>query len=127
MRDALIVGAGGFAGSIARFLLSGWITQLTTASRFPAGTLAVNTIGCLCIGGMSAYAEQTHLLSPHLRLLLFTGVLGGFTTFSAFAYESWFLGREHDWLLASASVLLHVAVALGAVWIGHTSVQLALR
>ena len=127
MRDVLLVGAGGFAGSVVRFLLSGWVTQLTAASRFPAGTLAVNVIGCLFIGAISAYAEQTNALTANARVLLLTGVLGGFTTFSAFAYESWFLARENHWLLAGTSVVLQIVVALGAVWVGHTSVQLALR
>lgn len=127
MRDVLLVGAGGFIGSVARFVLGGWVTQLTVASRFPTGTLAVNAIGCLCIGAISAYAEQTQALTAHTRLLLFTGLLGGFTTFSAFAYESWVLARENHWLLAGTSVVVQVVVALGAVWVGHASVQLALR
>lgn len=127
MRELLLVGAGGFAGSIARFLLGGWVTQMTTASRFPFGTLAVNAIGCLCIGAISAYAEQTNALTAHTRVLLLSGVLGGFTTFSAFAYESWFLAREHQWFLAGASVVVQVVVALAAVSIGHSTVQLAVR
>ncbi|MDA1082158.1 MAG: fluoride efflux transporter CrcB [Gemmatimonadetes bacterium] len=127
LRDLMLVGVGGFVGSVARFLVGGWVTQLSAASRFPVGTLAVNAIGCLLIGAIAGYTEHTNALSPHTRLLVFTGILGGFTTFSAFAFETWFLAREHAWLLAGTTVITQVVVALGAVWVGHSAAQIALR
>ena len=127
MRDLLLVGSGGFIGTVARYLLSGAVTQASAASRFPFGTLAVNALGCLLIGVLSGLAEQSGAFSTSTRLLLFTGVLGGFTTFSAFAFETYFLGREQLWLLALANVGAQVAIGLAAVVVGHQGAVLASR
>lgn len=123
MRDLLLVGAGGFAGSVARYLLGGWMTQLSAASRFPLGTLVVNALGCFIIGALAATAEHHHAFTPQARLLLFTGLLGGFTTFSAFGFETLFLAREHLWGLAALNVALHLGVALPAVFVGYWIVR----
>ena len=127
MRELLIVGSGGFIGSVARYLMSGAVTQASAASRFPFGTLAVNALGCLIIGVLSGLAEQSGAFSANTRLLLFTGVLGGFTTFSAFAFETYFLGREQLWLLALANMIAHLVIGLVAVVIGHHGALLASR
>jgi CrcB protein len=119
LRNLMLVGGGGFLGSVARYLLTGLVTRWTAAARFPYGTLTVNVLGCLAIGVLAGLAEERHLLSSSARLFLLTGVLGGFTTFSAFAYESYFLGREHAWGSALASVAFQVLAGIGAVWIGH--------
>jgi CrcB protein len=121
MRDLLLVGMGGFLGSVTRYALGAWVTQQAGASRFPFGTLAVNVIGCFAIGLISGIAEQSSTFSPHTRLLLITGVLGGFTTYSAFAYESYFLAREHAWALAAVNVTAHVLLGLAMVWLGHAA------
>jgi CrcB protein len=127
MRELLLVGSGGFVGSVARYLLSGLVTQMTTASRFPFGTLAVNSLGCLIIGALSGMAEHSGAFSANTRLLLFTGVLGGFTTFSAFAFETWFLGREQAWPLAVVNIVAQVVLGIGAVFLGYGGVRLATR
>jgi CrcB protein len=114
----LLVGIGGFVGSIARYLLSGLVQDATNAT-FPLGTLAVNALGCLLIGALSELAEARAFLSPETRALLVVGVLGGFTTFSAFGNETINLARDRDFLLAGLNVLLHVVVAIGAVWVGR--------
>ena len=119
MRNLLLVGGGGFVGSIARYLLTGLVTQATHASRFPSGTLAVNVLGCLGIGVLAGLAEHRHLFSASTRLFLLTGLLGGFTTFSAFAYETHFLAREHAWPAALVNVGLQVFLGLAAAWLGH--------
>ena len=119
MTNVLLVGIGGFVGSIARFLLSGVVTQASAAARFPYGTMAVNLVGCFAIGLLSGLAEHRHLFTPSTRLLLFTGVLGGFTTFSAFVYETYFLTREGAWVPALANVTLQVVVGFALVAIGH--------
>lgn len=118
MRNLLLVGGGGFLGSVARYYLTGWATQMSYASRFPVGTLVVNVTGCLLIGFLAGLAEHAHLLSAPTRLFLLTGFLGGFTTYSAFAYETYFLGREHMALAALANVALQVLLGLGAVLLG---------
>jgi CrcB protein len=118
MRNLLLVGAGGFLGSVARYYVSGWATQLSYASRFPFGTLLVNASGCLLIGLLGGLAEHAHLMSASTRLFLLTGFLGGFTTYSAFAYETYFLGREHILSAALGNVGLHLLLGLGAVVVG---------
>lgn len=124
MRDILLVGIGGFLGSAGRYALGAWVTQQTAAGRFPLGTLAVNALGCLAIGVISGIAEHSSSFSPQTRLLLITGVLGGFTTYSAFAYESYFLAREQAWALAALNVGAHVILGLAMVWLGHAAAGL---
>lgn len=118
MRNFLLVGGGGFLGSVARYYVSGWATQITHAGRFPVGTLVVNVTGCFLIGLLAGLAEHAHLLSPPTRLFLLTGFLGGYTTYSAFAYETYFLGREHLALAALANIALQLLLGLGAVLLG---------
>jgi CrcB protein len=118
MRNLLLVGAGGFLGSAARYVVSAWGTQLSHAGRFPVGTLLVNVSGCLLIGFLAGLAEHAHLFSPSARLFLLTGFLGGYTTFSAFGYETWFLGREALVGAALANVGLQVSLGLFAVVLG---------
>lgn len=118
MRNLLLVGVGGFLGSVARHAVTGWATQLTQASRFPVGTAVVNISGCFLIGLLAGIAEHAHLMSPTTRLFLLTGVLGGYTTYSAFAYETYFLGRMNLTAAAAGNVALQVILGLGAVWVG---------
>jgi CrcB protein len=119
LRELLLVGTGGFAGSIARYLIGGLVTQASGAARFPFATLVVNVTGCLVIGALAAFAQRENVLASGTRLFLFTGLLGGYTTFSAFAYETLVLGREHAWAAAAVNVLAQIALGLGAVWVGY--------
>jgi len=127
VRNLLLVGFGGFLGSVTRYGVSGWATQLTHASRFPAGTAVVNVTGCLLIGLLAGIAEHAHVMSPATRLFLLTGVLGGYTTYSAFAYETYFLGRLNLTLAAAGNVALQVVLGLGAVWAGARLAAFLLR
>lgn len=126
MDKVLLVGFGGFLGSIARYWLSGYVLD-RTAGTFPWGTLAVNAIGCFVIGGLSELADAHALLSPDLRAFAVIGVLGGFTTFSAFGNETINLVRDRDWLVAGMNVMAHVVLAIGAVWAGRTAMHLLWR
>jgi CrcB protein len=121
MNGLLLVAAGGALGSVARYKLSGYVLHHTVDWRFPVGTFSVNVVGCLVAGLLAGLAEQRDVLSPDARLLLFTGVLGGFTTFSAFGLETMFLLKRGDVLVAAANVALSVAVGLVALWLGMTS------
>ena len=98
MRQIIIVGLGGFAGSILRYLVSGWVQRLADSALFPYGTLSVNVLGCLAIGLLGGWADNAELFSPSTRLFLLIGVLGGFTTFSTFGYETMALLRDRRWL-----------------------------
>lgn len=122
MTNILLVGFGGFFGSVARYLFGGWALQLTAQDRFPAGTFAVNVVGCLVIGVLAGLAERFEIFGPETRLFLFTGVLGGFTTFSAFGLETIHLLRRGDPWVAAAYVGLSVALGLLAVWLGFRGV-----
>lgn len=119
MKNLLLVGGGGFAGAILRYFISGVVLQQTAASRFPWGTLVVNVVGCLAIGAISGYAVAREALSAEARLFLMTGVLGGFTTFSAFGLETMALAREHSWGAAALNIVAHVVLGLAAVWAGY--------
>ena len=119
MRNLLLVGGGGFLGSVARYLLGGLVLHATGAPRFPFATLVVNVTGCLTIGVLAGAAERSGMLSPSARLFLLTGFLGGYTTFSAFAYETFFLAREQDWIGAAVNVVAQVGLGLLAVWAGY--------
>ena len=123
MAQILFVGVGGFLGSIARYLLVG-LVQSPTAGTFPFGTLAVNVAGCTLIGGLSALVEARPFLTGDGRAFLVIGVLGGFTTFSAFGNETVNLLRHAGPALAGANVLANVALALGGVWVGRSVAQL---
>lgn len=118
MQSVLLVGVGGFLGSIARFKLGGLILHMTAQERFPFGTFAINVVGCLVVGVLAGVAERYHVFGPDTRLFLFTGLLGGFTTFSAFGLEAMYLIRRGDLgtagLYAGGSVVLGIA----AVWLG---------
>jgi CrcB protein len=116
------VGIGGFAGSIARYWLSG-VAQARLGAGFPFGTLAVNVLGCLAVGALSALAEDRIELSPEARALLVVGFLGGFTTFSAFGNDTVDLFRSRESLLAWANIAAQLALTLGAVWLGRLGVQ----
>jgi len=114
-----LVGLGGAAGSIARYLLGGWVTAAAAPQAFPLGTFVVNLGGCLAIGLLAGLVERhPDWLAPDLRLLLFVGVLGGFTTFSAFGLETVQLLRRDEWLLAGGYVGGSVLLGLAAVWLG---------
>lgn len=122
MITALLVGAGGFAGSIFRYLLNREVQQLLSASgTFPYGILVVNVAGCFIIGllGGLASAHGVLGLNSGARAFLFVGFLGGFTTFSAFGFDTMSMAREGAFGLALVNVASQVVLGLGAVWLGY--------
>jgi fluoride exporter len=120
MKSILIVAVGGGLGSVCRYLLSGWILHRAIAWQFPLGTFAVNVLGCLVVGLLGGLVVRHDMLSPELRLLLFTGIAGGFTTFSAFGLETFHLLRKGETGIAAAYVLLSVVVGLLVLWAGFS-------
>lgn len=119
-RLLLLVGIGGFTGSILRYVISGYVQQLTQSSGFSYGTIAVNLLGCLIIGILSQLAESYGLLNAETRALLITGFLGGFTTFSTFSNETLNLFRDSENLAGLLNIGAHIFLGLGAVWMGRT-------
>ena len=127
MTKILLVGLGGGLGAIARYFLSAYVQHLTPTAPFPLGTLVVNVLGCLMIGLLAYLADLRNLFTPELRLLAFTGFLGGFTTFSTFGNETTLLLAEGKNGSALANVSLHIGLGLGAVWAGRTLAALLWR
>jgi CrcB protein len=119
----LLVGFGGALGAIARYLLGGWVHAAFPLSTFPLGTLAVNVSGCLAIGLLGGLSDARQLFGPQLRVFLFIGVLGGFTTFSSFAHETLALARDAEVARALTNVAAQVVAGLAACWIGYSLVR----
>jgi fluoride exporter len=119
MGKLFLAGMGGFIGSALRYAATGFVQGWTGSIRFPYGTLAVNLLGCILIGFLSQLAETRGVFSAEVRTLVFIGVLGGFTTFSAFGNETMNLWRDGESALAFANVAAHVLLCLGAVWLSR--------
>jgi CrcB protein len=120
----LYIIAGAVAGAPLRYFL-GTRVQSTWGSDFPWGTLLVNVTGCLAIGLAMGLAESRDLLSREARLLLITGFLGSYTTFSAFGWETYALLRSDDILRAVANAAGSVVLGVLAAWVGVTLARLA--
>ena len=116
-----LVGTGGFIGSVLRYVLGGVAQQLTRSESFPYGTLAVNLIGCLAIGCLAELAETRGFFTSESRAFVFIGLLGGFTTFSAFGNETMNLWRDGESAFAIANIGANVVFGLGFVWLGRTA------
>jgi fluoride exporter len=114
-----LAGIGGFIGSSLRYAATGAFQQLSRSIDFPYGTLVVNLIGCFIIGFLSQLAEARGVFTAESRTFVFIGILGGFTTFSAFGNETMNLWRDGQNTLAMANIAAHVVLGLGAVWISR--------
>ena len=119
MYRILLIGVAGLVGTLARYWLSGWADQRWGAS-FPIGTLAVNLIGCLAIGFLFHATEEKYLVDPVVRSAVLVGLLGGFTTFSSFAVQSFNLMRDGEVFLAGANILVSNVAWMILVWTGYT-------
>lgn len=116
MRIALLVVFGAL-GTLARYAMQGVVQQFA-GPEFPMGTLSVNLLGCLLLGGVGEYA-LTHLtIPPEWRIGITVGFFGAFTTFSTFTWETLRLAEDGEWLRASAYVLASVIGGLVCVMIG---------
>lgn len=122
---ALAVGVGGALGALARYWVSGWV-QAATGGSFPWGTLAVNATGSLLLGFLVVWL-QAAMTAPELRALLTIGVLGSFTTFSTFSYETAALLQDGEWTRAGLYVAGSLLVGLVAVLLGAASAELLLQ
>ena len=114
------VGLGSALGGILRYLAAGWV-QRTWPHALPVGTMAVNVSGCLIMGVLAGLRTEggEPALKPEVREFLLTGVLGGYTTFSAFSLQTLALYRDGQPAWAFAYVVLSVALCLGSVAAGY--------
>jgi CrcB protein len=113
----LIVGIGGFVGSVARFWMGSYIGGKMGA-RFPYGTFVVNVSGSFLIGLILTFMAEKTDWSPNLRYLVPIGLIGGYTTFSAFEYETFRLFQDGQLLTAFLNVTLSVVFGFVGVWAG---------
>lgn len=117
MFSVVLVGSGGFLGSVCRYVLSGWV-QSTMASSFPFGTLAVDWIGSFVLGLVLALSLDRGWMGVEWRLFLTVGFCGGFTTMSAFGYETFYLLREGNLVWATANAVTNLVGAVVGVGLG---------
>jgi len=122
MKTLLLIGTGGFIGTVFRYLLSQFI-QSKVLSAFPFGTLGVNVLGCFAIGIVFALSERTNM-HPEWRLFLATGICGGFTTFSAFTNETFGLLRDGQLWYASIYIIVSVVIGVLSTFIGYSLLKL---
>ncbi len=118
------MGAGGFFGAASRYLLSSGVQSYFPSSGFPYGTYVVNMLGCLLIGLLLALFDLKEWGNSEIRLFVFTGVLGGFTTFSTFANDSYLLFKDGEMLFGLANAGGQVILGLLFVWIGYSVIKL---
>ncbi len=118
MNSILWVGLGGAIGAVTRFKLGGWILHHAPDWKFPISTFVVNVFGCLVAGVLAGFVEKHDFFTPQMRLFLFTGLLGGFTTFSAFGLETVTLIQRHEFVWAAMNVTLSVLAGVVALGIG---------
>jgi CrcB protein len=121
MREFLLIGLGAIFGANARY----WLVQLFAARlgfAFPSGTLFLNVTGSLVLGFVLTLVGQRFVADPGLRLLVGTGFLGAYTTFSTFSYDTIVLLERGDWLLA---LLYAGASLLGSVFAAYLGIVLA--
>ena len=125
MKTVWLVGLGGFLGSILRYGAGGMVGRLKAGWTFPLETLLINGVGCLVLGFLAGVSEARGVFSGTTRAFLFIGLLGGFTTFSTFGYETFQLMRDGQWPAALLSTSLQVVLGIGGVWAGHVLARAA--
>ena len=116
--EFMMVGAGGFIGSGLRYTVAVNVERLFPYSSFPYGTATVNFIGCFFIGYLASTLEVREMFEPALKLFLLAGVLGGFTTFSAFSLENLMLLQNSKASIAALNIVVQVGTGLFAAWGG---------
>ena len=119
MEKALLVGLGGFLGTILLFAVGQWVGRLKAGWPFPLETLVINVVGCLVLGALAGWSDSRGILAGTTRAVVFIGLIGGFTTFSAFGYETLQLLNDGRWRVAALSASLQVVLGVGGVWAGQ--------
>jgi CrcB protein len=120
MQRVLWIGIFGFLGTVARYGLQGAV-QRASGVTFPYGTLAVNVLGSFLVGFLATLFLERFAVSPLWRSSLLIGLCGGFTTFSAVAYETFELARTGDPGRAILNIAANVVLGMVAVWLGYAA------
>lgn len=123
LKTILIVGAGGFLGSVSRYLTQ-VVVERYLHSTFPWGTFVANIAGCFLIGLVYALSERGNLLSPEWRIFMTVGFSGGFTTFSSFAYNNLTMLSENNLVQLLGNIGLSLFFGIGAVYLGIVAIRL---
>jgi CrcB protein len=118
MLTLAFVGVGGLIGASSRYAVGRWVNDMAGNPAFPYGTLAVNVVGCLLIGVLAGLAATRNIIGVDTRAFLIVGVLGGFTTYSAFGLETVELIRRGEFFIGLSNVALQITLGLAAVWVG---------
>ena len=118
MRNIIIIGAGGFIGAVLRYLAVLSMQAVKAKTNISLSTLLVNVLGCLLIGFLAALAENSKLISTDTSNFLVIGILGAFTTFSTFGYESFNLLKSGMNLQFAMNIIFQLVFGLAAVWGG---------
>lgn len=113
----VLVFLGGGIGAITRYWLSGFVYKFVDPV-FPYGNLCVNVSGCFLIGFFMAFFDNRFIVSPHLKIFLTVGMLGGYTTFSSFSYETVMLLRHGEFFFASLNIILSIILCLFGTHLG---------
>ena len=121
IKELLCVGAGGFIGSVMRYLIT--IAMKHEENGFPWGTFTVNVLGCFAIGILGGLINRNPNISTELGLFLTVGVCGGFTTFSTFSKESLLLLQSGNYLGLSCYIIGSVLIGIIAVWLGFSMIK----
>ena len=124
MAKIVLVLLGGAFGTGLRYFLSIFIYSSVKEPTFPYANLVINISGSFLIGVLAELFDSRILVAPVTRVALLTGVLGGYTTFSSFAFETVSLLRDGEFWLATLNVSLSVVLGLAAVWLGMRLAQL---
>ena len=119
MLKYIYIGAGGFIGSVLRYIVSGVVSGIAGSTSFPFGTFSVNMAGCFLMGFGGGLMEERQIFSPEIRMFLFIGILGSFTTFSTFGYESFVLAKDGQIFTTLVNIGLQIFIGLLAVWGGY--------
>ncbi len=120
-KELIAVGCGGFIGAVFRYLVTGWV-QAFTRTSFPYGTLTANCIGSFVLGFIAGLSVKT-VMAPNLRLFLTIGMLGAFTTFSTFSYETMMLLRSESFGPAFLNISVSLFLGLLLVYGGYLAGQ----
>ena len=117
MKAVLLVGSGGFVGAVLRYFLAR-IPHIFMTTSFPLGTMLVNILGSFSIGYFLEYAVGKTFITPSLEITIAIGLLGGFTTFSSFSFETIALLKGGHYMMATSYILFTNILCIGGALIG---------